>query len=167
MLLASGAWLSPRSQADERVYQSPEEFLNSVFNKHPPKVGVLWITPPIAAELTHILDHKPTQLRQRYWSDGKKDVWILEEIGKEEPITAAFVIGPNGRIQSSRVLIYRESRGMEVRYPAFLKQFTGMGLKGDKFLDHPVDGISGATLSVWAMERMARAALYMDQQVRK
>lgn len=150
--------------ASERVYLSPEDFLKAAFNGAPPRPSALWITPPIAAELTKILGHRPVLLRQRYWTDGQKTAWILEEIGKEEPITAGFVVGPDGRIQMSRVLVYRESRGMEVRYPAFLHQFDGAGLKSDKFLDRHLDGISGATLSVWAMERMARAALYLTRQ---
>ena len=33
-----------------------------------------------------------------------------------------------GRIEMVRVLVYRESRGGEVRFPAFLNQFKGMGL---------------------------------------
>lgn len=167
--LALGATLfllgfSPGILASERVYLSPEDFLKAAFNGAPPKPSVLWITPPIAAELGRILGHRPALLRQRYWTDGRKTAWILEEIGKEEPITAGFVVGPDGRLQMSRVLVYRESRGMEVRYPAFLRQFTGAGLGPDKFLDRHLDGISGATLSVWAMERMAREALYLTRQ---
>jgi hypothetical protein len=34
-------------------------------------------------------------------------------------------------------------------------------------LDRDIDGIAGATLSVGAMERMARLALYFDARSRK
>jgi Na+-transporting NADH:ubiquinone oxidoreductase subunit NqrC len=37
-----------------------------------------------------------------------------------------------------------------------------MELQSDHFLNRSVDGISGATLSVNAMNRMARLALYFD-----
>jgi hypothetical protein len=89
-------------------------------------------------------------------------VWILEEVGKEEPITAGFVVA-DGRIDHVRVLVYRESRGGEVRYPAFLKQFKSSKLAQDNTLDGSIDGIAGATLSVGAMERMARLALFFDR----
>ncbi|MEK8089471.1 FMN-binding protein [Thermithiobacillus plumbiphilus] len=158
-------WAS--ASADDRVYQTPEQFLGEAFGTHAPKQAVLWLTRPLQADLNTILGHPPSQLRQRYWTDGQKTAWILEEIGKEEPITAGFVVGPDGRIQMSRVLIYREPRGMEVRYPAFLKQFTGAGLAPNRFLDRNIDGISGATLSVRAMQKMARAALFMNRQARK
>ena len=42
---------------------------------------------------------------------------------------------------------------------AFLRQFDGIGLTPELELDRPVDNITGATLSVDAMQRMARTAL--------
>jgi hypothetical protein len=52
-----------------------------------------------------------------------------------------------------------------VRYPAFRKQFEGASLVGMK-LDRNVDGISGATLSVWAMTSIAELSLFLDQYVK-
>jgi hypothetical protein len=154
-LLINGAILA---LAQEQVYLAPDSFLKEVFGDVP-KPAVFWVTPEAQAEATRIFGHPPRKLRERYWSDGAKTVWILEEIGKEELITAGFVV-QGGKIELSRVLIYRESRGMEVRYPAFLRQFDGAELTADKKLSRQIDGISGATLSVWAMTRMARQALY-------
>jgi hypothetical protein len=71
-----------------------------------------------------------------------------------------------GRLDHVRVLAYRESRGQEVRDPSFLKQFAGAGLAQGDRLDRGIDGISGATLSVHAMERMSRLALYFDRASR-
>ncbi len=147
------------------VYQQPDAFVAEVFGVEPvPKV--LWLTKPIQAEAGAILGHSPAQLRQRYWSDGRKSVWILEEIGKEEPITAGFVVA-DGRIEHVRVLVYRESRGGEVRQPPFLRQFRDARLAPGNRLDRDIDGIVGATLSVGAMERMARLALYFDRKSRE
>jgi len=147
------------------VYQEPEAFIAEVFGSKPaPKV--LWLTQDIQAQAVAILSHPPVQLRQRYWSDAHKSVWILEEIGKEELITAGFVVA-DGRIEHVRVLVYRESRGGEVRYPAFLKQFKNSKLAPDNTLDRSIDGIAGATLSVGAMERMARLALFFDRMSRQ
>ena len=61
-------------------------------------------------------------------------------------ITAGFVV-KDDRIEQAKVLIYREHREMEVRFPAFLKQFTGVSLSSGNNLDRQIDGISGATLS--------------------
>lgn len=143
------------------VYQEPAAFITEVFGALPaPKV--LWLTKELQAQAAAILGHPPAQLRQRYWSDARRSVWILEETGKEELITAGFVIA-NGHIDHVRVLVYRESRGQEVRQSSFLKQFKNAKLAPGDRLDRDIDGIVGATLSVGAMERMARLALLFDR----
>ena len=153
------------ARAEEQVYLAPEAFLAEAFAT-PPQPTVLWITAAIQPEVEKILGHPPSKLRQRYWSDGTKTVWILEEIGKEEFITAGFIVA-NDRIEKARVLVYRESRGGEVRYAAFLKQFEGAQLSDQRRLTKRIDGISGATLSVWAMDRMARLALFFHRQAQQ
>lgn len=154
------AWPWP-TQAMDRVYQTPEQFIAEVFMFNPP-AKLLWLGKEAQSEVSGILGHAPQQLRQRYWSLDTRTLWILEEVGKEEQITAGFVV-KDGRIEQAKVLVYRENRGMEVRYPAFLNQFKGAALNSGNRLDRTIDGISGATLSVYAMHRMARLALYFDQ----
>jgi hypothetical protein len=147
------------------VYQEPGAFVAEVFRSTPaPKV--LWLTKELQTQASAILGHPPAQLRQRYWSEGGKSVWILEETGKEELITAGFVVA-HGHIDHVRVLVYRESRGQEVRQASFLKQFKDAKLVPNNRLDRDIDGIVGATLSVGAMERMARLALYFDSKSRE
>ncbi|RTL50414.1 MAG: FMN-binding protein [Rhodocyclaceae bacterium] len=143
----------------EKVYMEAADFAASAFSTPSPQTHVLWLTPELRATAVRILGHEPAQLRQKYWNEGKKTVWILEEIGKEEVITAGFVV-QDGHIEQTRVLTYRESRGDEIRYPAFLNQFQGATLADDNHLNRRIDGISGATLSVNAMVRMSRLALY-------
>ena len=149
----------PGIAAAERPYLEPSEFVAAAFPGTTPQVRVLWITPEIRAEVIRILGHEPAQLRQKYWTDGQKTVWIFDEIGKEDAITAGFVV-KDGHIEQTRVLIYRESRGGEIRYPSFVAQFQGAALGEGQYLNKHIDGISGATLSVNAMVRMAREALY-------
>ncbi len=153
--------LSMKVFADTQ-YLTTEQFLAENFASDIPKASVLWLVKERAKKAEKILSHAPYQLRQRYWQQGNKTAWILEEIGKVELITAGFVV-EDGKISQVRVLTYRESRGAEVRYSAFLKQYFGVALQKDFFLNRHIDGISGATLSVHAMSRMARLALYFDQ----
>jgi hypothetical protein len=163
--LACSLGLCAAVQAWGEIHQAPEAFVAEIFGARlPPKV--LWLTKEMQAAAGAILGHRPVNLRQRYWSNGSKSVWVLEEIGKEELITAGFVV-VEGRIEHVRVLAYRESRGEEVRYPSFRRQFDGAALDRDNRLDRRIDGIAGATLSVAAMERMARLALYFDRKSRE
>ena len=145
------------------VYQTPEAFLAEAFDGNPPKPAVIWLTGEKRKVVTRILQHKPNRLRVRYWARGGRSAWILEEIGKEKPITVGIVI-ENGRITRIRVLIFRESRGDEVRHAFFTRQFDQAALQADLQLDRPIDGISGATLSVRALTKLARVALYLDRQ---
>lgn len=165
LLIAGLVAVATPAGAAGRVYLDPEEFIASAFAVKP-QTKVLWLAGDMQNEVTAILGHAPAQLRQRYFTDGVKTAWILEEVGKEELITAGFVIKA-GRMDQAKVLIYRESRGMEVRYLAFVNQFNGAALADGNRLDRKIDGISGATLSVGAMERMAREALYFDRKARE
>lgn len=144
----------------EGVDQDPEAFINEVFAGHPPASEALWITRALREPITHILGHAPDALRVRYWGEQHRTAWILDEVGKERPITVGLVID-NGRLETVKVLAFRESRGWEVRYPFFTDQFKGASLAGDNELDQPIDGISGATLSVRALKKLARLALFL------
>jgi len=145
------------------VYQSQQDFLQEVFAGDPPPAAVLWLRDGIRATSTEILGHPYPGLRIRYWMRDDRSAWILEEIGKERPITVGLVVNDRG-MELVRVLAFRESRGWEVRYPFFTDQFRGIGLTDETQLDRPVDGISGATLSVRALEKLARLALYLHGQ---
>lgn len=144
-------------------YQSSSEFLAQTFKGTPPPPKVLWLTGAVGQSASTILGHPPGALRTRYWVQNGRSAWILEEIGKEQPITVGLVIH-QGRIENVKVLTYRESRGDEVRHDFFTRQFTNISLKPDTRLDKNIDGISGATLSVQALSKLARLALYLHQQ---
>lgn len=145
------------------VYQQPRDFLNQVFNYKPPKARMIWLTRARRLQITKILGHKPNRLRIRYWKRNQRTAWILEEIGKEKPITTGIVIN-KGRIELMKVLIFRETRGWEVRYPFFTNQFKGSSLINNSQLNRHIDGISGATLSVRALKKLAKVSLYLHQQ---
>ena len=146
------------------VYQEPDAFIAETFDGRPPAPKALWVTAPVKAEIEKILGHAPPSLRIRYWAEGERTAWILEEIGKEQPITTGVVVRGDA-IERVRILIFRESRGWEVRHDFFTDQFPGATLAGGYGLDRSIDGVSGATLSVRAVTKLARLALYLDSQV--
>lgn len=146
------------------MYQLPDEFINEVFNGNPPDSEKLWIKKELKEKVRQIMGHDLGVLRLRYWQEGERTAWILEEIGKERPITTGVVVNA-GSIERIKILIFRESRGWEVRYPFFTDQFKSAVLLEDSELDRSIDGISGATMSVNAVTKLARLALVLDQQV--
>ena len=156
----------PHTVLGKGVYQLPDEFINEAFNGTPPKSEKLWIKKELKEKAREIMGHDLGVLRLRYWHQRERTAWILEEIGKERPITTGIVVNA-GSIERIKILIFRESRGWEVRYPFFTDQFKNAVLLEDTELDKPIDGISGATLSVNAVTRLARLALMLHQQVAK
>jgi hypothetical protein len=143
------------------IYQTDEEFLAETFNNDVPKSQVIWLKGDLKKAMIEILGHRYAGLRIRYWHKEGRKAWILEEIGKEQPITFGIVTAQD-KVEKVKVLAFRESRGGEIRYPAFTQQFTDASLLENE-LDRHIDGISGATLSVRAMTAIVTLALYLDK----
>ncbi len=158
--------LAERSAYAETVYQDPKDFIDQAFAGEVPKPSKLNIIGAVRERAEDILDHPSRALRTRYWKRESKTVWILEEIGKTKPITVGIIV-QDAAIKDVCVLIYRESHGAEVRHPFFTDQFSGITLEENGRLSSSVDGIAGATLSVYALRKLARLALYFDAVARE
>lgn len=146
------------------MYQQPEEFVAEAFAGEIPPPKRIWLSGELGETYRDVMQEPPPQLRLRYWQRETRSVWILQAIGKEHPITAGFIV-EDGRMQLARVLIFRESRGWEIRHAFFTNQFEGIGLGAEQQLDTTIDSITGATLSVRAMHNMARMALVLAEKV--
>ncbi len=151
-------------EGDEDVYLEPDIFLTQAFGGESPDPKKFWVTKAYKADIRKIMERDLGVLRVSYWRQGDRTAWILEEIGKVHPITTGLVVD-GGKIARVTVLIYRESRGWEVRNDFFTNQFIGARLEADYDLDRSIDGISGATLSVRALTKLARLALYLHGAV--
>lgn len=149
----------------ENTAENTTRFVDEAFSS-PTKADFLWITAALQPTIRQILDHDLRVARLPYWRQGKRTAWVLNEVGKEMPITIGVVVD-DGRIERVRVLVYRESRGWEVQSANFLRQFVGARLGEQQRLDRSIDGIAGATLSVRAMTRVSRLALWLHQEAMK
>jgi hypothetical protein len=149
------------AKGEERVYTAPSVFIRKAFGGKMPETSALKLSADAQARAKKIMGHKFAETRVRHWSSGGRNVWILEEIGKEKLITTGFII-EKGVIVSTEILIYRESHGWEVSKPFFTQQFKNASLKeGDK-LSKEIKNIAGATLSVRAITKLSRLVLYFD-----
>lgn len=158
LVLLPGSALAQRG-----VFLTVDDFLAQHFDATPSSV-TLWLSAEQKLAAQAIVQRNPG-LRTRYFRLNNRTAWVLEDIGKELPITVGVIV-EQGRILSLQVLEYREVRGGEVRYPNFTGQFDGAGLtSAGHQLDRSIDGVSGATLSVRALRNIARLALYFHQQV--
>lgn len=148
------------------VYLTRSEFLQEALGTEQPESDVVWMNGELREAVTKVLGHPPGMLRMRYWYDNSRTAWIIDEIGKEKPITLGVVI-EDEEIKTLRVLQFRESRGWEIRYPFFTKQFSALRLADGGSMSQDIDGISGATLSVKAATRSANLALVLDEYTRR
>jgi hypothetical protein len=164
LLLCVPGTLLAGSGSEAGRYVETDEYLESAFLADIPAAKTLWVSGELRTSLEQVLGHPFGRLRVRFWQDGARSAWILDEIGKELPITIGVTVD-SGAIDNVRVLEFRESRGWEVRYPFFTQQFVSARLAADDRLDRKIDGITGATLSVGAVTRIARAALLLHEHV--
>ncbi len=163
LALAAIAMMAAFSAFGEE-YLGRDAFLSLAFDGKQPAIHTLWLTEETRAAAKAAVGWAPAALRLRYWQVGETTAWILEDIGKDKPITLGVVVAAD-RITRVEVLAFRESRGWEIRHLFFTSQFSGLTLAPDGYLSKDIDGITGATLSVRAVERMTRLALWLDAQV--
>ncbi|WP_068547805.1 FMN-binding protein [Thalassotalea crassostreae] len=147
------------------VYQTNEQFLAQTFNGNAPKANVMWLNAEDKETISSIMSRKFNKLRIRYWQQNDKTAWIIDEIGKEKPITIGVHIEQNKIINLS-VLAFRESRGDEVRHQFFTKQFINAQIDEENQLNQNIDGITGATMSVRALKKVARLTLWLDSKTK-
>ena len=162
------------SQASAKVYLSADAFVEQIIQLSSTplnfKSRTLWLNQSIQSEIKSILHHPYSKLRLRYKishsDDSPTTIWFLDEIGKERPISFAVAV-KNQQIIQIRVLEFRESRGYEIHIPAFSQQFENIGVDENGQLNKPIDGITGATMSVSAMKKVSRVALLLHETVVK
>jgi thiamine biosynthesis lipoprotein len=88
---------------------------------------------------------------------------VLDEIGKSEPITTMVGITPDGRVSDVAVMVFRESRGWEVKEKRFLRQFHGKRIGDPIQIDRDIINYSGATLSSKGLARAVKRSLQLFQ----
>ncbi len=83
----------------------------------------------------------------------------VDEIGKSEPISFTVGLDPGGKVTEVILLVFRESRGGEVRDKRFLRQFRGKSASDPIQVNGDILNYSGATLSSKAIARGVRKAI--------
>lgn len=151
--------------AGEQVYQTPEVFLSKAFGNTPEPERII-LSGELGKDVKKILGHRYKKIRVPYWQSECRTGWILEEIGKERYITTGFIVNSQG-LEKVKVLIFRESRGWEVKHDYFGEQFKNAKLAKKNKLDKRIDNITGATMSVDAVTNISRMALLLHEHVTK
>lgn len=102
---------------------------------------------------------------------GKKEgkivgyAFVTEEIGMYKPITSIVGVTPEGRIREVAVMVYRESRGGDVRRRRFLNQYRGKRLSDPLEINRDIINVTGATLSVRSVNSQVKKALAVANEL--
>ena len=126
-----------------------------------------WIDSDLRSEITSRIEMEYLPIRIQYQRKKGLHYWYLKEYGKEQLIDFVVTI-KDDYIKQINVLEYREPYGGEIKNSKFLKQFQKARNKTTKNklkLSNQVDGISGATISVNSITRVAKLALFLDAKI--
>ena len=98
---------------------------------------------------------------------GKVDGWALVQhtIGKHKPMSYMVGVDPDGDVSNVEVLIYRESRGAEVRTKRFNFQYQGKDVRDPIRINRDIINISGATMSVRSMSAGVKRVLVIVDEM--
>jgi FAD:protein FMN transferase len=158
---------SPDGPEHVKVWLTEEQALARVFPAADRRWHETW--EPTAAERAALESRlgwqvpEPAFVFHRAARGGLDLGWalVLEERGRFKPITFLAHLGPDRRIETVLVMVYRESRGDAVRRERFLRQFAGKDGDDPLRLNRDVVGISGATMSSRALAAGVRKALLL------
>lgn len=94
-----------------------------------------------------------TLVFQRFWKGEALlgHAFVQEVMGKHEPITFITVLGADGRVTKTAVMVYREARGGEVAQERWLKQFVGKRGSDPVRVGRDLVNYAGATISSHAV----------------
>lgn len=164
-------YLTPQEMGQEDIYLTPEEAAKLMFSD----------SETIRPELIALSPDQKRLIEERIgWqfpettfdcfigeTNGKIDGWafIQNTIGKHKPMTYMVGVDPSGEVSNVEVLVYRESRGSEVRTKRFNYQYQGKNLNDPIRINRDIINISGATMSVRSMSAGVKRVLVLTDEV--
>ena len=149
--------LSTRLSGQE-VLLTPQQALKEIFPEGTRTVeDRRAVAPAVRSRLEHDLgrriDDDTLVVLRVYDAGGALRGYAVqsEEIGKYRPITFMVGVTPALTVRDVAVLVYRESRGGDVRRERFLRQYRGKSARDPIDVNRDMINISGATISVRSM----------------
>jgi len=155
----------------ETVYHTPRSLLSAFF---PGSERVTFQRFPLAQDerdrLARRLGYAPKRPSYVFYiasTAGHIDGYALidDELGQTEPITFGVKLSPDGTVERTEILIYREPRGDEVRARRFLDQLRGKTVRQPVQAGVDIDAVSGATVSSHAIANGVRRALILYDEL--
>jgi Na+-translocating ferredoxin:NAD+ oxidoreductase RnfG subunit len=163
-------WLTEEELGSIDVYLTEEQALKILFPKAQKVLAEeLRLTPDRKARIEERIGWKFPETSFRAFkaeSDGKVEGYavIQETIGKHRPITYIVGITPEGKVFNVEILVYRESKGNEVRRKRFNAQYEGKTVLDPIRINKDIINVTGATMSVRSVSAGVKRALVLAEE---
>jgi Na+-translocating ferredoxin:NAD+ oxidoreductase RnfG subunit len=160
-------WLTEEEIGSIDVYLTEEQALKLLFPK----------SQRVRAEELRLMPDQKTRIQERIgWkfpeetfrafkaeTNGTVDGFavIQETIGKHRPITYMVGVTPEGKVSDVEILVYRESKGSEVRMKRFNYQYEGKTALDPIRINKDIINITGATMSVRSVSAGVKRVLVL------
>ena len=164
-------FLTPQEMMQEDVYLTEDEAARLMFPK----------SPRIGRETIRLTADQKKVIQERIgWNFPENEFAVYvgktgsqidgyaivqNTIGKHKPITYMVGVDPNGEVLNIEVLVYRESRGSEVRTKRFNAQYEGKTVFDPIRMNKDIVSISGATMSVRSLSAGVKRALVIVDEI--
>ena len=177
MTLASLMWLPVRRAAADdaampiRVYYTADEARQKIFPEAVRFEPVTHFIPrqvklDLEGQLGRPFAEDSLEVYLAYDADNLLGYAVISnEIGKYQPITFVVGVTADFHVQGAAILIYRESRGAEVRRARFLRQYRDKTSRDPIRINRDIVNITGATLSVRALNFGVRKLLAITEHL--
>lgn len=154
----------------ETVYSTKEQALNKIFKGN---CDISSVNMSLQPSLNNIIQ---TRLGWSYSetaytiyhaqnnNESRGYALVMNEMGKHHPMTFMVHIKPDFTVGDVVFMVYRERIGAEVRKKRFLKQFKSKSSTDNLMVDSDINGISGATISSWAVTAGVKKALIIVEE---
>ncbi|MDH3215171.1 MAG: FMN-binding protein [Candidatus Krumholzibacteria bacterium] len=170
-VLVLALFLSADAVAQKRVFLSKEKAIERVLKKAATiRERPITISEEEAKALAEAFGMPILDSRYVFYEAMEEDVVvrravIINVIGQYQPIT--FIVGmlPDGTVERVDIMVYRETRGSEVRRRAFLKQFEEKSLQDPLRVHDDIMNVTGATISSRSVSNGVKLALRLHQRL--
>jgi Na+-translocating ferredoxin:NAD+ oxidoreductase RnfG subunit len=163
-------WLTEEELGSIDVYLTEEQALKLLFSQSQHvRAEELRLTPEQKVRIQERIGWKfPEETFHAFKAEtnGKVDGYavIQETIGKHRPITYLVGVTPDGKVSDIEILVYRESKGSEVRMKRFNSQYEGKTVLDPVRINKDIINITGATMSVRSVSAGVKRALVLVEE---
>ena len=167
--LCVGPLFADQPKFYEQVYSTLDTALDTVFKKGTTVTEVTFtINPDVKQRIEQRLGWEVNETDFTIYKGEKNNqstgyAIVLDELGKYYPITFLTHITPDFKVSDIVLMVYREKIGASVRKKRFLNQFKWKTSKDPLMVDNDIMGISGATMSSWAISAGVKKALIITE----